>query len=100
MCNVAAVSDGLGCTVVCMLCVELWCSSLHLHFATQEMTLRVACHIKSNMGKELQRLDFEKPLAELEKPIAVDISISKDPLTQVSRQVTRRPHTHTKGKCL
>ena len=54
---------------------------MHLHFATQEMTLRVACHIKSNMGKELQRLGFEKPLTELGKPISVDSSISKDPLT-------------------
>jgi hypothetical protein len=42
------------------------------------MTLRVASHIKSNMGTELQRLDFEKPLAELAAPIEVDSSISKD----------------------
>ena len=54
---------------------------MHLHFATQEMTLRLACHIKSNMGAELQRLDFEKPLAELAAPISVDSSISKELLT-------------------
>ena len=54
---------------------------MHLHVATQEMTLRVACHIKSNMGAELQRLDFEKPLAELAAPISVDSSICKESLT-------------------
>ena len=64
-----------------MLCVGLWRSPLHLHFATQEMTLRLACHIKSNIGAELQRLDFEKPLAELAAPISVDSSISKELLT-------------------
>ena len=50
-------------------------------FATQEMTLRVACHIKSNMGTELQRLDFEKPLKELAAPIQVESSISKEATT-------------------
>ena len=45
------------------------------------MTLRLACHIKSNMGAELQRLDFERPLAELAAPISVDSSISKELLT-------------------
>ena len=51
-------------------------------FATQAMPLRVSCHIKSNMGAELQRLDFERPLSELAAPIVVDSSISKESPTK------------------